>query len=222
MDKQQIRSHFEERALDLGSNEWSVRELELDYICETIAVQHEEDVASLVAVRDMYAIEIEGLQAQVAQVAVMATAITDVLERRGRGDSWLGETLRAALSAAPKVVWHGMAKTRFNVHGTPVFFLPGDAKVVSGHVVFIQASSVEEFENIRSDGHVDVFVVEYPPKGEQAPDTVQCSRRPEQPQESEQGYKLARGVLPWDESGERPEDVIARLRGRPTESEQKS
>ena len=168
-----------------------------------IAAQHEQDVASLVAVRDMYAIEIEGLQAQVAQVAVMATAITDVLERRGRGDRWLGETLRVALSAAPKVV--------ARLEGKALKRMDGSLLVMARHDDAIQiyhASDDRHYEGGYSTlgepiEQVMVLVVECPPKGEQ-------------------GYKRARGVIPWDEGGERPEDVIARLRGRPTESEQEA
>jgi len=37
MDSQQIRAHFENHAVQQSDEEWSVRELELDFICEAIA-----------------------------------------------------------------------------------------------------------------------------------------------------------------------------------------
>jgi len=100
---------------------------------DAIAAQHEQDVASLVAVRDMYAIEIEGLQ---AQVAVMSTVLSklewidafceDIGDSNAEGgfviccpvcdavkdaeehspDCWLAN----ALSAAPKV-WRVQGRT---------------------------------------------------------------------------------------------------------------
>jgi len=141
--------------------------------------------------------EAQGLQ---AQVAMMAGAITDVLERRGRGDSWLGETLRAALSAAPKVLMVTAGRWREDpslpgrvdlLVNTPTTV--GDKRVVIG---LTTAPVLPD-----KGQQVNVFVVECPPEGEQ-------------------GYKRARGVVSL--GGKRPEDVIAEMRGRPTESEQRS
>lgn len=44
---------------------------------------------------------------------------------------------------------------------------------------------------------------------------------PEQGQDSKQGYKQARGVIPWHEGDERPEDTIRRIRdGEQEESDE--
>ena len=63
------------------------------------------------------------------------------------------------------------------------------------------------------DGHVGV-------DGEETDIIVlECSVNHASGPKSEQGYKRARGIIPWKEGDELPEDTIARLRGRESEQE---
>jgi len=158
---------------------------------ELIAAQHKQEVADLVA-----------------QVAVMGEILTQFVihhEARSAGTSigegvWKSLTRRAkhALAGAPRVLWAG------TVHRFPHGGWQGDEGFL---------------RTLYDPAHGDMWVIVLP-SGEQPEESEHRSRHPEQSQESEQGYKLARGVLPWDESDERPEDVIAASRGRPRDSEE--
>jgi len=181
----------------------------LDNLCNALAEQIDRAVAAE-----------EETQELRAQVAVMA----DLLRRSYENLDWVGpegdivtvlllEAIDNALSAAPKVVWHGW--------GRAARLFADDWLTISvrteGQKVSIQTrTQLDE----RLGKEVGVYVVECPPKAEQPTESEHCSGQPEQSQDSEQGYKRARGVIPWHDGDEMPEETIARMRGRPTESEQ--
>jgi len=166
---------------------------------DTIAAQHEQDVASLVAVRDMYAIEIEGLQAQVAEMGgaleytlVRLKPLLELMREDRRPTEWV-EKIEKALTGAPKVLYRVLGKlANLDPELIPV------VHICQGQPIDLCTTHLFHYGKI-SGSPVAVLVLECPPKGEQ-------------------GYKRARGVISL--GGKRPEDVIAEMRGRPTESEQ--
>ena len=152
-----------------------------------------------------------------AQVAVMGTglrAIRDEVEPSIHLSSmdlrvWNMAVDTLSLSAAPKVV--------ARLEGKALKRMDGSLLVMARHDDAIQIYHASD------DGHYERGYSTLGEPIEQAMVlVVECLPPGEQLEESEQGYKAACGVLPWDESDERPEDVIARLRGRPTESEQEA
>ena len=208
---------------------------ELDERAETIAAQYEQEVAKLKgqlserrticeaaqeeAERNFVDLKLaqDDVAQRRAQVAVIGTVLrhikTEWWDKHYPEDVFVGgpdsddgvnelvairEMIDNALSAAPKVVYFGKAKTFTFEDGKNLAVVQNYSWDAGGNV--IQARDKEGYEHTMGKAG-DVIILECPPEGEQ-------------------GYKRARGVISL--GGKRPEDVIAEMRGRPTESEQRS
>ena len=141
---------------------------------------------------------------KITQLRAKVAMTSGALDRLCKAAWWgTDETRQAAydkaqqaLASAPTVVWSGKAQVLGiggpitpDIHeseGSLVAYLPEGTDTFVGALIDVYACSVEE----------------------------ECLPAGKQRQNSEQGYKAARGVIPWQEGDELPEDTIARIRGR--------
>ena len=189
--------------VDEESFDWCLDHASLIRGCDEIAQAHEQEVA---------------LMAEALRFILVRVKPLGELMKGGQWvKDWSGKA-EAALQSAPKVLWAGDAgwDTETHENNEPVLWLALGDPIHLGRTT---GPITEE------DGTLaKVIVLEGPTALQeqskaQEPDG-QCSVNEGSEPKSEQGYKRAKGVIPWKEGDELPEDTIARIRGRESEQEE--
>ena len=133
-----INEHMNERAAQRGLIFSPDRPPFEELAASIIAQAHEEELSGqcwdcdVVGALALARRELDTLR---PQMVVMAEAMADVIECRGRGDAWAGERLRQALFAAPKVAWRGRARLLYSEEEPCFGVLPNQAfDLASGHI----------------------------------------------------------------------------------------